>query len=328
MRFLVTGFAGFIGMHLALRLLRDGHEVVGLDGFTDYYDPVLKRARFARLKDFPQFAAHEVMLENGAAISAIVREARADVVVHLAAQAGVRYSLEHPGSYINANIVGTFNLLEALRAHPARHLLMASTSSVYGANSPPFRETDRTDYPLSIYAATKKAGEDLGHSYAHLFAQPITMLRFFTVYGAWYRPDMALFKFTKAILAGDPIDLYNSGRMRRDFTYIDDVVEGLVRLVDKTPVAGADAGCSPAAPFRVVNIGGGSPIDLADYIAAIESATGRKAIRRNLPMQPGDMVETFASPELIEKLTGFTPRTVVATGVDHFVKWYRDYYRC
>lgn len=325
MRVLITGAAGFIGMHTALRLLRDGHEVTGLDGFTPYYEPALKRARFKRLTEHASFAGHELMLEDAAALKHLAREARPEIVIHLAAQAGVRYSLDEPASYIGSNIVGTFNLLEALRAFPARHLMLASTSSVYGSNTPPFRESDRADHPLSIYAATKKAAEDLAHSYAHLFSQPVTLMRFFTVYGTWYRPDMALFKFTKAILAGEPIDVYNGGRMRRDFTHIDDVVESLARLTGQTPAPGGD-GCSPRAPCRVVNIAGGAPVALDDYIAAIEAAAGHKAIRRELPMQAGDMTDTAANTDLLRRLTGFTPHAPIEPGVRGFVEWYRGHY--
>ena len=326
MRILVTGAAGFIGMHLAQRLLADGHSVTGLDGFTPYYEPSLKRARFARLQAQAAFTGCEAMLEDASTVAALVRDARADAIVHLAAQAGVRYSLEAPASYISSNVVGTFNLLEAVRAAPTPHLLIASTSSIYGANHPPFREADRADHPLSIYAATKKATEDIAHSYAHLFNQPTTMLRFFTVYGAWYRPDMALFKFTRAILAGEPIDVYNHGRMRRDFTYIDDIVEALVRLIGLPPKPGSDTGASPVAPYRAVNIAGGAPVELADYIAAIEAASGRTAVRNELEMQPGDMVETEADAALLKELTGFVPQTRVETGVARFVEWYRAYY--
>ncbi len=327
MRILVTGVAGFIGMHLTRRLLGEGHDVFGLDGFTDYYDPALKRARYATFSEHPRFAGRETMLEDAAAISRITREFRPDAVFHLAAQAGVRYSLEAPGSYVSSNIVGTFNLLEAVRATPVRHLLIASTSSVYGANPPPFRETDRTDHPLSIYAATKKATEDIAHSYAHLFGQPTTLMRFFTVYGSWYRPDMALYKFARAIFAGEPIDVYNRGKMRRDFIYIDDVVESLVRLVDKPPRAGEDASSSPVAPCRVVNVAGAAPVELEDYIAAIEAAAGRKAIRRDLPMQAGDMVETAANSAVLERLTGFVPKTRIDEGIAVFVEWFRKYHR-
>ena len=325
MRIIVTGAAGFIGMHLSLRLLADGHEVLGLDGFTPYYDVRLKHARFARLASHPRFTGVEAMLEDAPGIARLVRDAQADAVIHLAAQAGVRYSLEEPASYINSNIVGTFNLLEAVRAAPITHLLLASTSSVYGSNQPPFRESDRADHPLSIYAATKKSTEDIAHSYAHLFRQPTTILRFFTVYGTWYRPDMALFKFTKAILAGDPIDVYNGGRMARDFTYIDDVVEGLVRLLGKPPVSGAPDS-APAAPYRIVNVAGGAPLPLEDYIKAIETAAGRKAIRRDLPMQAGDMAATAADSTLLERLTGFRPQTRLQDGVNEFVDWFKSYY--
>ena len=325
MRFLITGAAGFIGMHAAQRLLRDGHDVVGLDAFTPYYDPTLKRARFALLTQYPRFAGCEASLEDAPGLRRLVQEAAPDVVIHLAAQAGVRYSIDEPGAYIGANIVGTFNLLEAVRAHPAKHLLIASTSSVYGANSAPFRETDRADHPLSIYAATKKATEDMAHSYAHLFNQPMTLMRFFTVYGPWGRPDMALFRFTKSILAGEAIDVYNAGRMSRDFTYVDDVVEAIARLVSCAPKRG-DIGASPVAPCRVVNIAGGAPVWLDDYIATIESATGRTALRRDLPMQAGDVTRTDASVELLATLTGFTPKVRVDTGVKAFVEWYRQYY--
>lgn len=325
MRFLVTGAAGFIGMHVAQRLLREANEVAGLDAFTPYYDPALKRARFAVLGQYPGFTGYESSLEDAGSLARVMQQAAPDVIIHLAAQAGVRYSLDEPGVYINANIVGTFNLLEAVRARPARHLMIASTSSVYGHNCTPFRESDRADHPLSIYAATKKATEDIAHSYAHLFNQPTTLLRFFTVYGPWGRPDMALFKFTRAISAGQAIDVYNAGRMRRDFTYVDDVVEAILRLVACAPQSGA-LGASPVAPCRVVNIAGGTPVWLDEYIAAIEQALGRKAIRRDLPMQAGDVIGTDASVELLAALTGFTPQVRVEAGVRAFVEWYRDYY--
>jgi UDP-glucuronate 4-epimerase len=327
MRFLVTGSAGFIGFHLCRKLIALGHTVDGLDGMTDYYDPALKRARHAALSNTNLFRAHETMLEDMDALSRIVNEAKPDVVVHLAAQAGVRYSMEEPRSYVSANVIGTFNLLEALRAAPVSHLMLASTSSVYGANPMPFCEGERTDHPLSFYAATKKATEAMAHSYAHLYAIPTTVMRFFTVYGPWGRPDMALFKFTRNILAGQPIDVYNAGHMQRDFTFVDDAVEGVVRLAELIPAASGDAAGSPAAPFRVVNIAGGKPVALDAYISAIEAATGRRAIRNELPMPMGEPQSTLASTQELERLTGFRPRTPVDEGVRAFVDWYRAFYR-
>lgn len=331
MRFLVTGSAGFIGFHLCRALLEHGHDVDGLDGMTDYYDPALKRARHAQLSTTNRFRAHEFMLEEAARLTQLVAETQPDVVVHLAAQAGVRYSMEEPRSYVSANIVGTFNLLEALRAAPVGHFMMASTSSVYGANDTPFSESDRTDHPLSFYAATKKATEVMAHSYAHLWNQPTSVLRFFTVYGPWGRPDMALFKFTRNILEGRAIDLYNNGDMQRDFTYVADAVEGVVRLATQPPGVAAtladDPAGSPAAPFRVVNVAGGAPTELDAYIRAIEDATGRTAIRNLLPMPAGEPQATRAATQEIERLTGFKPRTPVSEGVRAFVEWYRGYYK-
>jgi UDP-glucuronate 4-epimerase len=323
MRFLLTGTAGFIGFHLARRLLADGHAVTGIDGITPYYDQALKRARLARLADSAQFTAHELMLEQAGPLADIVAAAAPEIVVHLAAQAGVRYSIENPRAYIDSNIIGTFNLLEALRARPCRHLLAASTSSVYGANKQqPFEEGHSTDQPVSLYAATKKATEAIAYSYAQLFRIPTTMMRLFTVYGPWGRPDMALFKFTKSIIAGTPIEVYGAGKMTRDFTYVDDVVEAITRLADRAPEAG-DA----KAPYRVVNVGGGQPVGLEDFIALIETAIGRKAVRRDLPMQQGDVPATWASAALLEQLTGFRPATPLSVGVPAFVEWYRAYHR-
>lgn len=335
MRFLVTGTAGFIGFHVAKRLIEAGHDVVGIDGMTPYYDVALKRRRHAILLQSAHFSAQELMLEDAERLAKVYVESRPDVVIHLAAQAGVRYSLENPGAYISANIVGTFNILELARNHPPRHLLLASTSSVYGANTKlPFEESDRTDYPLTLYAATKKATESMGHAYAHLWTIPTTVFRFFSVYGPWGRPDMALFKFTKAILEGEPIDVYNHGEMDRDFTYVDDIATAITLLVDAVPSAPTsahdsddDVGLSPAAPFRVVNIGNGNPVRLLAFIDAIETSIGRKAIRNYLPMQPGDVPATLADTSLLRRLTGFQPATPVSSGVDRFVAWYRDYYR-
>ena len=328
MRVLVTGAAGFIGFHLSRRLLAEGCEVDGYDGMTPYYDVRLKEARWAELGRFPGFRGQVAMLEDAAALNAFA-EPRPDVVVHLAAQAGVRYSLENPRAYVDANLVGTFNVLEMARG--VRHLLLASTSSVYGANAAmPFRETDRTDHPLTLYAATKKAGEDMAHAYAHLWKTPTTAFRFFTVYGPWGRPDMALFKFVAATLRGEPIEVYGEGRMSRDFTYVDDLVEAVRRLIGVPPVEGAPVGpldsLSPAAPYRVVNIGGGRPVGLMAFIDAVERALGRKIERRLLPMQKGDVPATSAAPDLLRTLTGYVPETNVETGVRAFVEWYRGAY--
>jgi len=326
MRFLVTGTAGFIGMRIAERLLTEGHHVVGLDAVTPHYDPSLKRARLARLARFPAFINHETPLENAGALTRQVAKADAEIVVHLAAQPGVRDSLGQSRRYVTSNVEGAFNLLEAVRSSPVRHLMMASTSSVYGSGPTPFRETDRADHPLSLYAATKKATEDIAHSYSHLFSLPVTMMRFFTVYGPWGRPDMAMFAFTRAILAGEPIDVYNSAVARRDFTYVEDVVKAITSLTEKIPTPGGDSGASPIAPYRVVNIASGAPVALDDFIAAIEAAVGRRASRRELPAQPGEMARTEANVDLLRALTGFTPRTSLTSGVRAFVAWFRAYY--
>lgn len=334
---LITGVAGFIGYHLARRLLADGWVVIGIDGMTDYYDVRLKQARLARLQGAGgaganAFRFHEVMLEDAPRIADIFAQAKPDVVVHLAAQAGVRYSLENPRAYIDSNLTGTFNVMEGVRESAPRHFLAASTSSVYGANTEmPFAETQRADHPITLYAATKKANEAMLHSYAHLWNLPTTAFRFFTVYGPWGRPDMALFKFVKAILAGEPIDVYGEGRMQRDFTYIDDLIEAITRLMAVPPQVGkpvtsTDDSLSPAAPWRVVNIGGGQPVGLLPFIETIERELGRKAIRNMLPMQKGDVRETVASANLLEELTGYRPETPVEEGVRQFVAWYRDYY--
>src|SRR6185312_3032461 len=329
MRFLITGTAGFIGFHLAKRLLADGHEVQGVDGMTPYYDVALKKARHAELAKSNHFTAHTLMLEDEARLAEVYKAAKPDIVVHLAAQAGVRYSLENPRAYVDSNLVGTFNLLELLRKDPPKHFLLASTSSVYGANETmPFKETDRADFPITLYAATKKAGELMAHSYAHLFNIPTTAFRFFTVYGPWGRPDMALFKFVDAILHDRPIEIYGEGKMSRDFTYVDDLVEAMARLVPVIPSASTthqtDAvdSKSPAAPWRVVNIGRGQPVPLLDFIAAIETKLGKAAKRKLLPMQPGDVADTFANADLLEKLTGYRPGTPVESGVGAFVDWY------
>lgn len=333
-RIFITGTAGFIGFHLALRLLVEGHVVHGYDGMTDYYDVALKRARHARLFEAGRFGATEAMLEDGAALDAAVDGFGPDVIVHLAAQAGVRYSLENPRAYIDSNIVGSFHLMEAARRHAVRHLLMASTSSVYGANEAmPFRETDKADTPLTIYAATKKATEAMSHSYAHLWNLPTTLFRFFTVYGPWGRPDMALFRFVEAIRAGRPIDLYNHGAMVRDFTYVDDLVRAIALLIDVAPVrppSAADVApgdtLSPVAPWRVVNIGNADQVRLTDFVDAIEAELGLVAIRNLMPIQPGDVPATWADTSLLQRLTGFAPQTPFREGVARFVRWHLDYY--
>lgn len=334
-RAFITGTAGFIGFHLSKLLLDQGWQVHGLDGMTTYYDITLKRARLALLQQNPAFTQVEAMLEDADAVMQAARDAAPDVIIHLAAQAGVRYSLEAPRAYIDSNLIGTFNVMEAARELKVGHLLMASTSSVYGANEDmPFRETDRADHPLTIYAATKKANEAMGHSYAHIHDLPVTMFRFFTVYGPWGRPDMAPFKFTKAILAGEPIDIYNMGDMWRDFTYVTDLVAGISALIDARPqrpatraeIAKGDS-LSPAAPFRVVNIGNGQKVRLMDFIEAIEEATGKKAIRNYLPMQTGDVPATWADASLLNRLTGGCPATDVRDGIRAFVDWYRGFYQ-
>ena len=329
---LITGSAGFIGYHLAQDLLAHGYEVIGLDAMTDYYDVRLKERRQAMLLQSPAFCAINKRIEEDGVLHDLIAAERPDVIVHLAAQAGVRYSIEAPRSYVESNLIGTFNLLEAVRATPSAHLLMASTSSVYGANTDmPYAETDKADTQMSFYAATKKANEAMAHSYAHLYALPITMFRFFTVYGPWGRPDMAHFKFTRAILAGEPIDIYNHGAMQRDFTYIDDLVNGIRLLIDAVPPADGKAqspqdSLSPVAPYRIVNIGNGVTVQLADFIAAIEAACGREAIRNLMPMQPGDVPATWADNRLLVDLTGYAPTTSIQEGIARFVAWFRDYY--
>ena len=327
-RALVTGSAGFIGFHLCQRLLSDGWHVTGLDGMTPYYDVTLKQSRHSFLAAHPAFTPVEGLLETPGLVAELATGA--DVVIHLAAQAGVRYSIDAPRSYVTANLIGTHEVLEAARHAKPAHLLIASTSSVYGANTAmPYAETHQADHPMSFYAATKRAGEAMAHSYAHLYAIPTTMFRFFTVYGPWGRPDMALFKFVKAILADEEIDIYNHGYMRRDFTYISDLVEGITRLITAPPTssAGPADSLSPVAPYRVVNIGNGAPVGLMDFVQAVEAALGLPARKRLLPIQPGDVPETWADATLIEALTGPLPRTDIRDGVRRFVDWYRDYYR-
>jgi UDP-glucuronate 4-epimerase len=332
MRVLVTGSAGFIGFHIARRLIADGHLVVGFDGMTRYYDVRLKERRHAILARSNGFRARIGLLEDRAALDEAVADCQPDVIIHLAAQAGVRYSLEHPEAYVSANLDGMFNLLEVARLAQPKHVLIASTSSVYGGNAKmPFRETDRTDWPMTLYAATKKAGEAMSHSYAHLWKLPTTCFRFFTVYGPWGRPDMAPIKFVSAIDAGRPIEVYGQGEMRRDFTYIDDLVEAVIRLIDTLPeegkpfvASGVEDSLSPVAPWRVVNIGGGRPVGLMPFIETIERHLGKPANKVMLPMQKGDVAETFADSSLLAALTGFAPTTTVDEGVKALVDWYRN----
>ncbi|ARE41764.1 UDP-glucuronate 5'-epimerase [Rhodovulum sp. P5] len=332
-RVFITGTAGFIGYHLAELLLSEGFSVHGFDGFTDYYDITLKRRRETNLLQHEHYASTEAMLEDDDALSRAIDTFEPDMIVHLAAQAGVRYSLENPRAYVDANLIGTFNVMEAARRHAVKHLLMASTSSVYGANTEmPFTETDKADTPLTIYAATKKATEAMGHAYAHLHDIPTTMFRFFTVYGPWGRPDMAPIKFALRIAKGEPIDIYNHGEMWRDFTYVTDLVRGIRLLMDAVPERPADGivpegdSLSPVAPFRVVNIGNSDKVKLLDFIEALEGELGHPAIRNYMEMQPGDVPATWADATLLQRLTGYRPETDFREGVARFVAWFRDYY--
>jgi UDP-glucuronate 4-epimerase len=334
MKILVTGAAGFIGMHTSERLLARGDEVLGLDNLNDYYDPTLKEARLARLTPHPGFRFVKMDVADRAGMERLFAEEGFDRVIHLAAQAGVRYSLQNPQAYIDSNVVGFMNILEGCRYGKVRHLVYASSSSVYGGNTKmPFAERDSVDHPVSIYAATKKANELMAHTYSHLYGLPTTGLRFFTVYGPWGRPDMALFLFTKAILEGRPIDVFNHGKMKRDFTYVDDIVEGLIRTLDHTAEAdpafdssNPDPGRSNA-PYRVFNIGNNDPIELMGFVSAIEDALGTTAQKNFLPLQDGDVPATYADTDALNAWTGFAPATSVRDGVGRFVAWYRDYYR-
>lgn len=334
MKYLVTGAAGFIGFHVAERLLSAGHQVVGLDNLNDYYDVNLKLARLELLKPHAQFTFIKMDLADREGIAQLFREQGFGRVIHLGAQAGVRYSLDNPLAYADANLIGHLNILEGCRHHQVGHLLYASSSSVYGLNRKmPFSTDDSVDHPVSLYAATKKANELMSHTYSHLYGIPTTGLRFFTVYGPWGRPDMALFKFTRAMIAGEKIDVYNQGQMRRDFTYIDDIAEAIVRLQDVIPQADPDwtveAG-SPAtssAPYRVYNIGNSDPVTLMNYIEALEKALGMTADKNLMPMQPGDVLETSADTTALFNAIGFKPQTGVEEGIARFVKWYREFYR-
>ena len=334
MNVLVTGAAGFIGYHVSRRLLERGDEVIGIDNLNDYYDPTLKEARLTLLREFPSFRFERIDIAGADAMAKMFETHRPARVVHLAAQAGVRYSLTNPSAYTQSNVTGFLNILEGCRVTDVEHLVYASSSSVYGSNTrQPFSEQHNVDHPVSLYAATKKANELMAHTYAHLFEIPCTGLRFFTVYGPWGRPDMALFKFTRGILADEPIPVFNEGRMVRDFTYIDDVVEGVVRVLDHT--AAPDPQFNPddpnparsRAPYRVFNIGNNNPVQLLEYIAVLESELGKKAKIDFLPIQPGDVPSTMADVTELEAAVGFRPMTTVRQGIAAFVKWYKDYYR-
>lgn len=333
MKVLVTGSAGFIGSHVAMRLLERGDEVVGLDNLNDYYDVALKKARLARLEAGANYSHVTADLADREAVAACFAEHEPERVVHLAAQAGVRYAAKNPHVYVSSNVTGTLHVLEGCRSHGVEHLVFASTSSVYGSNAKmPFSERDHAEHPLTLYAATKKANEMMAHSYAHLFGIPCTGLRFFTVYGPWGRPDMALFLFTKAILEGREIEIFNHGQLVRDFTYVDDIVEGVVRVLDKpaTPDPEFDA-CFPSpatsvAPYRIFNIGNGQPVPLMDYIAAIEECLGVTARKKFLPMQPGDVLATSSDTSALAEWVGFRPGTSVRDGVAKFVDWYKSFY--
>lgn len=333
MKILVTGTAGFIGSAVAARLMEQGDDVIGIDNVNDYYDVNLKEARIARLKQSKNFIEHRENLEDGAAINSLFSKYKPQRVIHLAAQAGVRYSIENPKAYIDSNLVGFCQILEECRHHKVEHLVYASSSSVYGANtSMPFSVHDNVDHPLSLYAASKKANELMAHTYSHLYNLPTTGLRFFTVYGPWGRPDMALFKFTKNILAGKAIDVYNYGNHRRDFTYIDDIVEGIIRVMGKIATPNPewssdqpDPGTSKA-PYRLYNIGNHNPIDLLNFIEVLERCLGKTAVKNLLPMQDGDVPETFADIDDLMRDVDYQPKTTVETGIARFVEWYLDFY--
>lgn len=333
-RVLITGTAGFIGFHLAKLLISEGFIVHGYDGMTDYYDVALKKRRHQMLLQSANFSATEGMLENQTLFDRVGNKFSPDIIVHLAAQAGVRFSLENPRVYLDANVIGSFNVIEASRRLGVQHLLMASTSSVYGANKKmPFIETDKADTQLTIYAATKKANESMAHAYAHLYKLPVTMFRFFTVYGPWGRPDLALYKFVDAILDGRPIDIYNNGDMYRDFTYVEDLAMAIRLLMDVPPVCSESEelpvgdSLSSAGPYRVVNIGNSDKVRLLDFVEAIEDCLGRKAVRNYMDMQMGDVPATWANTDLLKTLTGFQPKTNFRDGISKFVDWYRKYAR-
>ena len=333
MKVLITGSAGFIGFFLAKALLARGDSVVGIDNLNDYYDPALKRARLQDLEQFAQaqqasqrYTFIPLDMADRAGMAQLFERHAFDAVVNLGAQAGVRYSIDNPNAYVDSNVVGFVNVLEGCRHSGVKHLVYASSSSVYGMNvKQPFSTADRVDYPISLYAATKKSNELMAHTYSHLFNIPTTGLRFFTVYGPWGRPDMAYFKFTKAILAGKPIDVYNHGDMLRDFTYIDDIIEGVVRIIDRIPQPQVNATTTVQAPYKLYNIGNNQPVTLRRFITALETALGQKAVENHLPMQPGDVPVTYADVDELIADVGFKPATEVEDGLERFVRWYRDY---
>ena len=333
-KILVTGAAGFIGFHLSQRLLMRGDQVVGLDNLSDYYDVVLKKDRLAQLQTKPGFSFHQLDLTDGDRIAGLFAEAKFDSVVNMAAQAGVRYSLKNPHAYVDSNLVGFTNVLEGCRHSSVKHLVFASSSSVYGANTKiPFSVHDNVDHPVSLYAATKKANELMAHSYSHLYDLPTTGLRFFTVYGPWGRPDMALFLFTKAILAGQPINVFNYGKMQRDFTYIDDIIEGVIRVLDKIPEPNprcSGESLNPGisnAPYKIYNIGNNHPVELMHYIEVLENCLGKTTQKNMLPLQPGDVPVTYADIDELVRDVGFKPSTPIEVGIEKFLVWYRDYYK-
>lgn len=334
MKVLITGSAGFIGSALSLRLLERGDEVIGLDCLNDYYDVHLKQARLARTLPHPGYTDLRINLEDREAVAEAFSKYKPDRVVNLAAQAGVRYSIENPQAYIDTNLVGFGNVLEGCRRNDVEHLVFASSSSVYGANTNmPFSVHDNVDHPLSLYAASKKANELMAHTYSHLYQLPVTGLRFFTVYGPWGRPDMALFLFTKSILAGEPINVFNYGNHRRDFTYIDDIVEGVIRTLDQVAQPNPEwSGDDPdsatsLAPYRLYNIGNNNPVELRQYISVLEECLGKEAIQNLLPLQPGDVPDTYANVEALVQATGYKPETSINVGIANFVEWYREYYK-
>ena len=332
MKLFITGSSGFIGFHLSKKLLDKGHSVHGFDSMNDYYDVKIKKARYKILKKYKKFSFTKDKLENQKTLSKSILKFRPQVIIHLAAQAGVRYSIEKPKVYLDSNIIGTYNIIELAKKVNTKHLLIASSSSVYGANKKlPFKEIDKTETQLSIYAATKKSTESMAHSYSNIWKIPITMLRFFTVYGPWGRPDMALFKFTKGIIGNKKIDIYNQGKMYRDFTFVDDIVDGIIALINKAPNVKQlgkikNDSLSPVAPFRILNIGNTRKVYLLDFINALEKEIGKKAIRNYMPMQKGDVKITLSDTSLLKKLTGYNPKTNYRTGIKKFLKWYLSYY--
>jgi len=331
-KFFITGSAGFIGFSLAKSLLDQGHHIHGYDCMSDYYDVTLKKARNEILQKYKNYSFTEDMLENQEVVDKVVTSFKPEIIIHLAAQAGVRYSIDQPRTYLSSNITGTFNIIEVANKVKVKHLIIASSSSVYGANKNiPYREVDKTQTQLSVYAATKKSTESIAHSYSNIWRLPITMLRFFTVYGPWGRPDMALFKFTKGIIEGKPIDIYNKGEMYRDFTYIDDIVKGIIGLSSVPPKKeiniDKDDSLSSVAPFRIVNIGNSNQVKLLDFVETIESYLGKKAICNYMPMQQGDVSATWANTDLLKKLTGYAPKTDIKEGVRKFIDWYFSYYK-